>query len=264
MLLRSYVGVRAPLAVALMLIATASSHANPLLNPGFEAGNFIGWTVGGTNGGSGVASSGTVIPGTNASFGTVTVLAHSGNYAAFGVVAESLGESLKLSQTVNLTSGNYDVGYFMGNDSSSGFGVRGAIVDGLLGIVVNGVPLTISFNPTLQSNLFRITGSPNEMVEVFSEFSSAGGSTTIEFDISGSGTARAGISVDDFFVNPAAVPEPNTLALFGIAVSCLMFLRPRRSPELDISPESRVDLARRARRQYVRLQLKGTRYSDYR
>jgi PEP-CTERM motif len=200
---------------AVMLAALVPAHANVnlLVNPGFETGNFAGWTVGGTNGGSGVALSGTVIPGTEPPFGTVRVLAHSGDFAAFGVTAGTSGEFLALSQTLNLAPRRYELGYFMGNDSSNVFGVVGTP----FGITVNGVPLTVAFNPPLEfGNNFPITTTAAEMVEVTSNFSSAGGPTTIEFDISGSGTARAGISVDDFFV---AVPEPSTwtMMLLGFA-----------------------------------------------
>jgi hypothetical protein len=203
---------------AVMLAALVPAHANLLVNPGFETGNFAGWTVGGTNGGSGVALSGTVIPGTEPPFGTVRVLAHSGDFAAFGVIAGGLLESLTLSQSLNLAPGRYELGYFMGNDSSSEFGVEGDP----FGITVNGTPLTVAFNPPLEfGNNFPITTTAAEMVEVTSNFSSAGGPTTIEFDISGSGTARAGISVDDFFV---AVPEPSTWAMLLAGFAGLGFV----------------------------------------
>jgi hypothetical protein len=210
---------RLSIAAALMLATLVPTHANLLSNPGFETGNFTGWTVGGTNGGSGVELNGTVIPGTNPIFGTTTEIAHSGDYAAFGVTAGATGEFLALSQTLNLAPGNYDLGYFMGNDSSSEFGVGGTPI----GITVNGTPLNIVFNPPLQNGInFPITTTAAEMVEVTSNFSSTGGSTTIQFDISGSGTGRAGISVDDFFV-VASVPGPSTWTMMGLGFASVAF-----------------------------------------
>jgi hypothetical protein len=71
------------------------------------------------------------------------------------------------------------------------------------------------------------------MVEITSRFSSAGGPTTIEFDISGSGTARAGISADDFFV---AVPEPSTWAMMLLGFAGLGFAGYRKSrPTVSIA-----------------------------
>src|SRR4051812_41721375 len=110
MSLRSRAVASAALAATMILVGNGQADANPLVNSGFETGDFTGWTVGGTNGGSGVALDGSVIPGTQSPFGTVTLLAHSGNYAAYGVVASTQFESLILSQTVNLTPGSYNVG----------------------------------------------------------------------------------------------------------------------------------------------------------
>jgi hypothetical protein len=47
------------------------------------------------------------------------------------------------------------------------------------------------------------------------------GMHTFQFRIAGSGTSRAGISVDDFFVVAVEVSEPTTLALFSAGLLAL-------------------------------------------
>jgi hypothetical protein len=96
----------------------------------------------------------------------------------------------------------------MGVDGS-GIGIRNAIASGKLGIWVNGSLL--DFNLAYANN-FNSGSNPSDFTLFDANFTSLGGITTIEFRISGSGTGRSGISVDDF----ALVPEPTTLLLLGL------------------------------------------------
>jgi hypothetical protein len=54
-------------------------------------------------------------------------------------------------------------------------------------------------------------------------FSSNRSSITATFQINGSGTSRAGLSFDDFFVTP--VPEPGTVALIVTGFGALLVWR---------------------------------------
>src|SRR5215472_15670334 len=58
-----------------------------LVNPGFETGDFTGWTIGGTSTSFGVATTGTVIPETDPPFTPAFVTVHSGDFAAFANVS---------------------------------------------------------------------------------------------------------------------------------------------------------------------------------
>ena len=198
-----------------------------LTNGGFETGDFTGWTVGGPNGGSGVGLDGASIPGVQSPFPPSFVNVRSGSYAAYGVTANSNGEFLSLSQTVNLQAGLQTAGFYMGNDSNNNFGIDDAISNQRLAIFVNGVHQ--AFTTRFPANNFPTGSTPSDMFEFSSQFNATGGATLIEFRISGSGTARAGISADDFFVTGGnVIPEPSTLAMFGIGSGILIVSRFRR------------------------------------
>lgn len=212
--------------MAILTIWTPTGHAM-LVNPGFESGEFTGWTVvnfGG--GGSGVGTDGSGIPDEHPVFDPALVNVRSGSFAAYAVVAAfPAGEYLSLSQTLTLAPGEYRTGFFMGNDSASMFGIESPIdSQPFPGIFVNGVlePFDIRF----PDNNFPTGATPADMFEFSSRFSSSGGLTTIEYRISGSGTARAGISVDDFFL-VQQMPEPSTLVLLAAGFSALGRMRRR-------------------------------------
>jgi len=193
----------------LIFCMTSVSWAGLLTNVGFETGDLTGWTIGGSNGGYGVLSDGQPIPGVNSIFIPSYQNVRSGNYAAYAVTADTNNEYVSLAQTLSLTAGDYTASFYMGHDEASIIGIGNAISSGSLGIWINGSLL--NFNSTYPHN-FATGSSPSDFTLFDADFTSLGGLTTVEFRISGSGTARAGLSVDDF----ALVPEPATMMLLGL------------------------------------------------
>jgi hypothetical protein len=197
------------------IFSTSEVQAN-LINGDFETGDFTGWTVGGPNGGSGVALDGTLITGAVSPFPPNRVNVRSGDFAAFGLTASTAGEFLSLSQTVNLLPGEQTAGFYMSLDANSMMGIHQAIGLQQLAIFVNGSyqPFTTRF----PQNNFPTGSTPADFYEFSSEFTSVGGPTLLEFRISGSGTSRAGISVDDAFVTgtQTIIPEPSTFIVWSL------------------------------------------------
>jgi hypothetical protein len=190
---------------------------NYLSNPGFETGDLTGWTVSGPNGGYGVLTDGASIPGAQASFLPAYQNVRSGSFGAYAVTAYNSDEYVSFSQTLNLPAGAYTASFYMGNDEHSGFGIPKPIESGRLGIWVDGVLLP--FKSSYASN-FPTGDDPADFVLFDADFVSAGGSTLIDFSISGGGNARAGISVDDFgvFGESPVVPLPGAVLLGGMGL----------------------------------------------
>ncbi len=226
--------VRSTVACFLIVGLTAgwasAAPVNLLTNPSFETGDLTGWTMGGVNGGYGVLTDGATIPGvTYVQFLPSNQNVHSGSYGAYAVAANSEGEFVSFSQNVVLAPGDYTASFYMGNDQGATFGINQAITDGNLGIRIDGT--LVPFN-SLYPNSFPTGSGPADFTLFDADFTSAGGSTLIEFRISGSGTARAGISVDDFAVFGdaiATIPAPGAVVLAGFGVGLVSWLRKRRA-----------------------------------
>jgi PEP-CTERM motif len=188
-----------------------------LVNPGFETGDFTGWTVfrpvPGPFGGTpiyGVATAGTPIPGT--SFSGMNVIVHSGAYAGYAVVCQNhpcsgggdvATDYLELGQAVSLVPGSsYTVGFWFGDPITT------QLADGAL-IFVDGTSLALTSKPSaLHSGYNLIEGT----------FTTADPNPTITFFIQGSGFGHAGLSFDDFHLNglsAVAVPEPSSVLLLS-------------------------------------------------
>lgn len=192
---------------------------NLLANPGFETGNFSGWVVGGNSIQVGVAIDGTAIPNADIPFPPNFQNVRSGTFAGNALIKDGFDpvERIILSQTVAVSPNqNVAVGFWMGNDSGSAFGVT--IDSTHTQIFIDGIGL-------LANSFLNIPpgANPGNFIEFSGSFSTGGRtSITVAFAINGSGTSRVGASFDDFrFVSesPVAIPEPATLALLVLSLA---------------------------------------------
>ena len=214
------------LSLATTLAPERAQSLNLLANPGFETGDFSGWTIGGLILGAGVEVDGTTIGGTDPTLGDIFQNVRSGNYGGHALVSVLPDKAgIILSQDVAVTPDTlYSVGFFLGTDAPGTFGF-GFASFGLPGtqIVVDG--LARPFNPQpVAMQLDRSNGGNGDMPENFFALSTifrtgaAQTQATVSFDITGSGTSIGAFSFDDFWV--VAVPEPSTSVL-GASVPCV-------------------------------------------
>jgi hypothetical protein len=137
----------------------------------------------------------------------------SGEYAGNALVKNGIHpvERIVLSQTIAvIPNQDYSVGFWLGDDSSSGFGL--SVDDQHTQIFIDGLGLL----PDSFVNIEPGSG-PGDFILFSGLFNSASRtSVDVAFAINGSGTSHVGVSFDDFQVE--AVPEPTTLALVGVGL----------------------------------------------
>jgi hypothetical protein len=165
--------------------------SNPLSNPGFETGDFTGWTVAGTSSNYGVNTEGYPIIGTDG-----TVVVHSGTYAGYALV-DLTYDFLELSQVVSLDPGTYSVGLWAGNGSQSAFG------DSIY-ISIDGRPIRLTSDPVIEPGYQFVGGT----------FLALNLNPVILFHLQGSGSGAAGLSFDDFSLTRVGV-DPIRIAFPG-------------------------------------------------
>ena len=193
---------------------------NLLTNPGFETGGFSGWTVGGNSIQTGVATDGTEILNADDPFPPNFQNVRSGVFAGNALVqnGDDPVERIILSQTISvLENQNVDVGFWLGNDSNSIFGML--IDDQHTQIFIDGVGLLAVFDV-----INILNGATSGDFQNFAGSFNTGSRTsiTVAFAINGSGTSRVGVSFDDFYFiseAPGSVPEPGSLALLGLGLA---------------------------------------------
>lgn len=224
--------------VLLTMLHASGAQANLLTNGGFETGDFSGWnldgwtilgvTVENNSPQSGVAVDGTPLPGAYSGFGYTFQNVRSGKYAGnASVCCGELGLPysailLPLSQTVSVTPDTlYDVGFWLGNDSSQAFGVKEHLLNLQIFIDDTWLFTELDFYPIDPGK------EPIDFVPVSTTFNS-GNKTSIDvrFAITGSGTGLANASFDDFYLRRSVpVPVSPVLPLFVLSLVCLAYFR---------------------------------------
>ena len=182
---------------SVLSLAGTQAYANLVQNPGFESGDFTGWTVS----------------------GNISVFAggaHSGTYSASFDDASSIGS---LDQTIVTTPGDvYDISFWLYADTQGGINVSGSF----------GSDTFYSVNNLHNGSYIQITAN---------DVSLTSSSTLLHLTFQDIGSDSSGylddISVTD--VTPAGVPDAAStagllmLGLAGLAGFNLSFRRARRS-----------------------------------
>lgn len=182
--------------LAVALSTGAWAQQNLLTNPGFETGDFTGWTLDPHSVNYGVNVAGFVITGTDPRWGTETVLVHSGTYAGYAVVCTECTppQYVDLLQPVNLIPGNvYTVSFWVGNSTTQAFGNDCKVSVSGTTITLSTYPVDIIPGYNLMSGTFIATQA----------------SSTIEFRIEGGGDVPTAFSFDDFSLALASAGPSN-------------------------------------------------------
>ncbi|MCI0536058.1 MAG: hypothetical protein L0Z50_12610 [Verrucomicrobiales bacterium] len=213
-----------------LLVFTGQSLAqNLLVNPGFEAGDFRGWTVSGSAT-PGVARDGAPILGSVLSDNEVNV--HSGEFAGwaklqYGSLIDRPEVDLILSQTVSLRpNATYRIGYWfsLGTEPKPmGFGGHIRINGKVPQYLWDGVETIV--HPEVPHPFAGRTPQHHTHLETFFEADSTTTEVTVDFVLNGN-AGLYGFSFDDFSV--AIIPEPSVCALLifgGFLCLCRIVLR---------------------------------------
>lgn len=211
---------KACLAAAYVVIAVgafngaSAAPVNLLANPGFETGDFTGWTIGGNSLQSGVSLDGTLLSLAEQPFSGNAANVRTGQYVAHGLIrsnihyASPFTEVVTLAQSIAVTPNQTaSIGFYLGGEMSERYGSE--IGNGCLQIFVDGVGLLSDGHMNIAYG-----ASPGDFTLFDAQFDTGLRSQVeVAFTISGSGTSRVNASFDDFFVY--AVPEPASMQLLA-------------------------------------------------
>ena len=197
---------------------------NLLVNPGFETGDFTGWTVGGNSPQFGVTTDGTPIPNVSPVFAPTFQNVRSGDFAANALVKNALstsGEIWRIVLTQNvavLPNRDYVVGFWLGADTAVGFALF--VNDQHTQVFIDGLGVLVS--PPPGGFVGFPEGDGPEDFKRFTNVFNSGSRTSIEvaFALNGGTRNAPAMSFDDFFVaEPEFVPEPGTLSLLALGLA---------------------------------------------
>ncbi len=103
---------RVGLYVCTAMLLAAPAYAAPVVNGGFESGDFTGWTLSGNTGfGTGVCLDGSIFLGSLCSANSGSYAAVSGPYPASGFISQVLATTASTS---------YDLTFYLRNDNLGG------------------------------------------------------------------------------------------------------------------------------------------------
>jgi hypothetical protein len=206
MMIRKSVLYSVTTVLCMVLCEPVLAGGNLVANPGFETGDFTGWTLTGVNED---ATHNTVVEPA----GFNSWLPHSGSF--FAALGASGSDSM-LSQTIATTVGQtYTFSWFLGSDGSTPSDFS-AFWNGSTILSLVDAPATPGYS--------HGTSTASYAFYSFTEVATSA-STVIQFN---SRNDQNYWALDDVSVSAAAVPEPSSLVLSAIAVLTVASFAARR------------------------------------